>query len=72
MKEPTISNREITKQIKQALNDKYSFPEWIFLTEVPNATGSMHRRSMDGFAYNLYPSKNYQKIIKKSLSKLKH
>lgn len=56
------NNRELTSEIKKALNDRYALPEWCFTTEVPNATGARHIRAIDGFAFNLFPSKNYQKI----------
>jgi hypothetical protein len=36
-----LDNRQLTRDIKEALNKKYEFPEWIFLTEVPNATGAL-------------------------------
>ena len=70
-----MDNRQLTRDIKEALNKKYEFPEWIFLTEVPNATGALSQRQIDGFAYNLYPSKKYQKIafeIKTLKSDLQH
>lgn len=70
-----MDNRQLTNDIKKALNEKYQFPEWIFLTEVPNATGNLSSRRIDGFAFNLYPSKKYQKIafeIKTLKSDLQH
>ena len=57
-----------------ALRERYSFPEWIFLTEVPDGTGAMGSRRADGFAFNLFPSKGFTKIcfeIKASVSDLK-
>ena len=46
-------------EIVAALKNKYSYPEWVGLPEVPNGTGSASRRRADFIAYNLYPSKNY-------------
>lgn len=57
-----MSDTEITNSLRVALREKYMMPEWILMEEVGNATGGRCNRYADALAYNLYPSKNYQKI----------
>ena len=69
-----VSDGQLTQEMLFALKERYSFPEWIFLSEVPDGTGAMRTRRADGFAFNLFPSKGFTKIcfeIKASLSDLK-
>lgn len=40
-----------------ALRKRYCPPEWAFLDHVANATGGLARRTVDGMAMNLYPSR---------------
>lgn len=42
------------------LATKYSAPAWAFLPEVPDGTGATHRRTIDGLAMSLYPSKGLE------------
>lgn len=57
-----MSDEDTTQQLRVALRERYQMPEWILMEEVGNATGGRCSRYADAMAYNLYPSKNYQKI----------
>ncbi len=51
------SDSEMTAALMSALRAKYARPEWCFMTEVPDGTGSKASRRADAVAYNLFPSK---------------
>jgi hypothetical protein len=46
--------------ILRALSKRFSPPEWALLYEVHNGTGASQRRSADGLAINLWPSRGME------------
>ncbi len=46
-------------EINKILHSRYSYPEWIFMNEVSNDTGSKLKRFADCIAVNAFPSMGY-------------
>lgn len=49
-----------THQIREALRKKYCLPEWVLMEEVRDAAGFDSRRSADGIAMSMWPSRGLE------------
>lgn len=46
--------------LEQLLAERYPLPEWVFLPQVSNSTGTYHSRTADAIALNCYPSRGME------------
>lgn len=55
-----MSDKTTSEDIRKALAETYSAPEWYIGFEVGNSTGGHCRRHADAVAINAYPSKGFE------------